>query len=183
MTEAGRNYVLLDRDGVINRDLPGSVCSTSEFELLPGAAQAIAALNRKGYHVLVITNQACVGRGDLTPAGLDSIHQLMQRQIAEHGGRIEGIYVCPHVDADNCDCRKPRSGLVDRARKDHGFERAATWMLGDSERDIDAALNAGCRAALVRTGKNEAGKLDLGVPVFDDLAHFARELEDQRSGT
>ena len=172
--------VLLDRDGVINRDLPGSVCSSSDFEMLPGAGEAIAELNRKGYHVLVITNQACVGRDDLTAAGLEAIHLLMQRQVARHGGNIERIYVCPHVDEDHCDCRKPRTGLVDRAYEDYGFERAETWMIGDSERDIEAALRAGCQPALVRTGKNAAGDLDLGVPVFDDLAHFAREIEDRR---
>jgi D-glycero-D-manno-heptose 1,7-bisphosphate phosphatase len=172
--------VLLDRDGVINRDLPGSVCSTSDFELLPGAGEAIAELNRKGYHVLVITNQACIGRGDLTAAGLEAIHEQLQRYLARLGSRIERFYVCPHVDEDNCDCRKPRAGLIERAHEDYGFDRAATWMIGDSERDIEAALSAGCRAGLVRSGKNVAGSMRPKIPLFDDLAHFAREIEDRR---
>jgi D-glycero-D-manno-heptose 1,7-bisphosphate phosphatase len=172
--------VLLDRDGVINRDLPGSVCSTSDFEILPGAGDAIAELNRKGYHVLVITNQACIGRGDLTTAGLEAIHEQLQRYLARLGGRIERFYVCPHVDEDHCDCRKPRAGLIERAHDDYGFDRAATWMIGDSERDIEAALSAGCRAGLVRSGKNAAGSLRPNIPLFDDLAHFAREIEDRR---
>ena len=175
--------VLLDRDGVINRDLPGSVCSTSDFELLPGAGKAIAELNRKGYHVLVITNQACIGRGDLAAATLEAIHEQLQRHLARLGGRIDRFYVCPHVDEDNCDCRKPRAGLIERAYEDYGFERAATWMIGDSERDVEAALSAGCRAGLVRSGKNTDGGLRPEVPLFDDLAHFAREIEDQRKAS
>jgi len=175
--------VLLDRDGVINRDLPGSVCSTSDFELLPGAARAIAEMNRKGYHVLVITNQACVGRGDLTPAGLEAIHRLLQRRLAGHGGRIERFYVCPHTDADNCDCRKPRTGLIERARADYGFQPAATWMVGDSARDIEAALGAGCRPGLVRTGNGVDGNLHAHVREFEDLSEFARELRDLSSAS
>jgi D-glycero-D-manno-heptose 1,7-bisphosphate phosphatase len=181
--EIVNHFVLLDRDGVINRDLPGSVRSASDFELLPGAGEAIAELNRKGYHVLVITNQACIGRGDLTAAGLEAIHEQLQQRLARLGGRIERFYVCPHVDEDNCDCRKPRAGLIERAHEDYGFERAATWMIGDSERDVEAALSAGCRAALVRTGKNMAGVFCPDVPLFDDLAHFARNIEDQRKAS
>jgi len=172
-----KHCVLLDRDGVINRDLPGSVCSRTDFEMLPGAAQAIAELNRKGYHVLVITNQACVGRGDLAESELTAIHELMRRQVERFGGRIDRIYVCPHVDEDDCDCRKPRPGLIEQAHEDFGFECAATWVVGDSDRDIEAARRAGCRAALVTTGKGLAGERPAGIPEFEDLAHFAREIE------
>jgi len=172
------NCVLLDRDGVINRDRPGSVCAMGDFEILPHAARAIAQLNAKGYHVLVISNQACVGRGELAPEGLDAIHHELQRQLGRLGGRIDRFYVCPHVDEDDCNCRKPRPGLIDLACADYGFERAATWLVGDSARDVEAARRAGCRPALVRTGKSLSGSWHTGVPVFDDLAQFARELVD-----
>jgi D-glycero-D-manno-heptose 1,7-bisphosphate phosphatase len=178
-TDSG-HCVLLDRDGVINRDLPGSVCSTSDFELLPGAGQAIAEMNRKGYHVLVITNQACVGRGDLSPDGLEAIHLLLQRQLAGYGGRVERFYVCPHTDADDCDCRKPRTGLIDRARADYGFEPAATWLIGDSARDIEAALRSGCRPGLVRTGKGMDDSQGSKVAEFVDLLEFAGTLRNVR---
>jgi len=174
------HFVLLDRDGVINKNRPGSVCSVDDFELLAGAADAIAALNRKGYRGLVITNQACVGRGDLSSTELDAIHRLMLEQVAEAGGEIEAIYVCPHRDEDECDCRKPKPGLIMQAHADYGFDLAATWMIGDSPRDAEAALAAGCRAALVRSGTRLRTTPRTGVTVFDNLSAFVRQLEDRR---
>jgi len=173
-------FVLFDRDGVINKDLPGSVCSVDDFELLPGAADAIAAANRKGYRVLVITNQACVGRGDLSAAELDAIHRLMLEQVAAAGGVIDAIYVCPHTDADACECRKPRPGLIEQAYEDYGFDRANTWMIGDAVRDAEAALAAGVRPALVLSGKRLAEPLATEVTVFDNLRAFVRQLENRR---
>jgi D-glycero-D-manno-heptose 1,7-bisphosphate phosphatase len=177
------HFVLLDRDGVINKDLPGSVCSIDDFELLPGAGEAIAELNRKGYRAIVITNQACVGRGDLMPADLDGIHRLMLEQIAKADGKIDSIYVCPHIDADYCDCRKPRPGLIEQAYADYGFDRETTWMVGDSDRDIEAALAAGCRAALVHSGKQVQAPLQTGVSVFGNLPAFVRHLEERQKQT
>lgn len=173
-------FVLFDRDGVINRDLPGSVCSVDDFELLPGAADAIAAVNRKGYRVLVITNQACVGRGDVSAAELDAIHRLMVEQVAAAGGVIDAIYVCPHTHADDCDCRKPRPGLIEQAHQDYGFDRTDTWMVGDAMRDVEAALAAAIRPALVRSGKPLPEPLRTGVTVFDNLSAFVRQLENRR---
>ena len=177
--DTGR-FVLLDRDGVINEDLPGSVCSLDDFKLLSGAAAAIAEMNRKSYRVLVITNQACVGRGDLAESELEVMHRLMLEQIADAGGAIDAIYVCPHTDEDDCDCRKPRPGLIEQAHADYGFDRATTWMVGDSPRDVEAALAAGCRAALVRSGKRMPSGVRTGVTVFDNLSAFVRQLEGQR---
>jgi D-glycero-D-manno-heptose 1,7-bisphosphate phosphatase len=180
MSDERHYFVLLDRDGVINRDVPGSVCSIDDFELLPGAGEAVAELNRKGYGAIVITNQACVGRGDLASAELDGIHRLMLEQITEAGGIIDNIYVCPHIDEDDCNCRKPRPGLIEQAHAEYGFDRAATWMVGDSDRDVEAALTAGCRAALVRSGKPVQAALQTGVTVFDNLSDFVRDLEDRQ---
>ncbi len=168
--------VLLDRDGVINVDRPGSVLHRREFRLLPRVGEAIAEMNRRGYRVLVLTNQACIGRGELSWQELGQIHARMQRRIADAGGKIDAIYVCPHVDEDNCDCRKPKPGLVRQAQLQHDFRPGDTWMVGDAERDIEAAINAGCRPALLRTGKGAAVRSGRDVAVFDDLAHFARNL-------
>ncbi len=173
-------FVLLDRDGVINKDLPGSVCRVEDFELLPDAATAIARLNDLGFAVLVITNQACVGRGDLAIDELRAIHARMHEEIAAAGGKIDAVYVCPHTDDDDCDCRKPRPGLIEQAARDYGFDRAATWMVGDSERDVVAAHAAGCRAALARSGKSLPGRARNDVPVFDRLLEFVDALSEGR---
>ena len=177
MHGTGNKFILLDRDGVVNADRPRSVLSVDDFELLPGVDRAIALLNRKGYTVLVITNQACVGRGELTLRELDRIHAGMREQLAAGAAQIDAIFVCPHTDADGCDCRKPRPGLVRQAQLQFGFEPRETWLVGDDRRDIRAALAAGCRAALVRTGKGKRIDPPPGVPVFADLLDFAQQID------
>ena len=171
-----KEFILLDRDGVINEDRSKSVLSSDEFVLLPFAAEAIALANRKGYGVLVITNQACVGRGELASDELYAIHRYMCKLIEMAGGRIEEIYVCPYTDADRCDCRKPAPGLISRAHAKYGFDPGGTWLVGDAPLDIDAAIAAGCRPALVRTGKGAGISVAPGIPVFRDLMHFSEQL-------
>lgn len=167
--------ILLDRDGVLNRDLSTSVCSVAEFELLPGSAEAIARLHRAGFTLLVITNQACVGRGDLAPDELERIHRRLIDQVDAAGGRIDDIFVCAHTDADACDCRKPKPGLIHQAQAKWGFEPGDTWFVGDARRDVQAAEAAGCRPVLVRTGKGEQTAAEFPqLPAFDDLLAFAQ---------
>lgn len=173
-----KKFVLLDRDGVINEDRPGSVLSVEHFELLPDVDRAIKLIRRKGYGVLVITNQACVGRGELARSELDRIHRKMREELETEDTRIEDIYVCAHTDDDGCDCRKPRPGLIEQARRDFGFEPKETWLVGDDLRDIQAATAAGCRPALVRTGKGARVDAPAGVTVFEDLMDFARRIDD-----
>ena len=172
------NVILLDRDGVINRDLPTSVLSREQFEMLAPSPAAIALLNRKGYRIAVVTNQACVGRGELSGDELDRIHQMMREQVAEAGGHIDAIYVCPHTDDDRCDCRKPRTGLIDRARDELGFVPEHTWMVGDDLRDVEAARAAGCRPAVVHSGKLRADQTPADVASYRDLMDFARSVAD-----
>jgi len=171
------SFVLLDRDGVLNVDRPHSVRDRTEFELIDGAAMAVQTINEKGYRVAVVTNQACVGRGDLAPDELNAIHRIMRRQIREAGGHVEDIYVCPHVDTDECECRKPNPGLLRQAQKDYGFELENTFFVGDDVRDMQAAQNAGARPAVVRTGKGDRWDPPPEVPVFDDLSDFAAQLD------
>lgn len=176
MADRAGCFILLDRDGVLNEDLPGSVLNEDDFVMLPDAARAITELNRKGYRVLVVTNQACVGRGELNPDVLNRIHESMLRTVRAAGGDIEQIYVCPHTDEDDCDCRKPRPGLLMRAQREFGFDPSLTWMVGDTDRDVAAAISAGVRAAVVRTDGDPGYHPPEGVPVFDDLMHFAQEI-------
>jgi len=169
--------VLLDRDGVLNQDLPGAVTTLRELSLVPGSDRAVALLSRAGYAVLVITNQAAVGRGQLSGTELTRINDQLSAWIIAAGGRIDRFYVCPHTEQEGCPCRKPRPGLIERAASEWGFARAQTWFVGDAERDVAAGLAAGCRPALVRTGKGRAAAAaHPEVPLYDDLLAFATAL-------
>ena len=176
MTESSSHFVLLDRDGVLNVDRPHSVRDRSEFELIDGAAEGVRRMNEKGYQVIVVTNQACVGRGDLAPDELNAIHEILHQKVSDAGGEIAGIYVCPHVDADECRCRKPSPGLLKQAYQDHGFDLSETFFVGDDERDMKAAKRAGARPAVVRTGKGTQWEPPAQVPVFEDVMGFAKHL-------
>jgi len=176
MERSSSPFILLDRDGVLNVDRAHSVRDRSEFELIDGAARAVKTMNEKGYRAVVVTNQACVGRGDLAPDELKAIHRILRQKVRDFGGHIDDIYVCPHVDADQCSCRKPSPGLLREAQQDYGFHLSSTFFVGDDDRDMQAALNAGARPAVVRTGKGDRWDPPAHVPVFDDLKHLADQL-------
>ncbi|MBF0154410.1 MAG: HAD family hydrolase [Magnetococcales bacterium] len=177
--------LLLDRDGVLNHDRPDYVQSVEQLHLLPGVPEAMRRLREAGVVSLVITNQACVGKGLITQATLDEIHERLSAGIAAAGGEIARYYLCTHRTEDRCACRKPAPGLILQAHQAWGFDPARTWMVGDAERDVQAAEAAGCRAALVRTGKGEASALKRpDVPAFADLAAFVEFfLNDCKQGS
>jgi D-glycero-D-manno-heptose 1,7-bisphosphate phosphatase len=157
-----RRVVFLDRDGVINRDSPVYVKSWTEFEFLPRSLRALANLTAHGFTVIVITNQSAVGRGLISAAGLERMHRRMCAAVAAHGGRIRDIFFCPHRPADRCRCRKPKPGLILRARQIHGIDLTTAIMVGDSAKDIACARSAGCRCALlVQTGNGLRAQRDL----------------------
>lgn len=165
--------VLVDRDGVLNRDRADSVLTPNQLEVIPAAMQAVRRLCEAGYAVVVITNQAGIGRGLLTEEGLEEIHEKLKREVSRAGGRLAAIYHCPHHPDAGCACRKPAPGLILQAREDWGFDPARTWMVGDSVKDIEAAETVGCRAVLVKTGKGrESAKERPEAPVFEDLLDF-----------
>jgi histidinol-phosphate phosphatase family protein len=141
--------VFLDRDGVINKKAPAGdyITRWEDFEVLPGVVEAISQLNRNGAYVVVITNQRCIATGLMTIAELEAMHQRMLAFLAERGARIDGIYYCPHEMEPPCRCRKPAPGMFIDAARDHGIELPASWMIGDSEIDIEAGKNAGCKTA------------------------------------
>jgi len=143
---------LLDRDGVINRRVPdGYVTSWEQFRFLPRSIDAIARLAKAGFRAIVISNQACVGKSLLTPEDLEVITARFLAEVERCGGRIEAVYYCPHREEDGCECRKPRPGLIVRAQKEHGFRFSDTYLIGDSERDLLAARNAGCSAIMIQS--------------------------------
>ena len=175
---AHHNVVFLDRDGVINRDSPHFIKSWSEFEFLPGSLDALAALNRAGFEVIIITNQSAVHRQLISMADLLQMHHLMQAAVRSHGGQIRDIFFCPHLPGEGCSCRKPKPGMINRACRKYGLDPKLTTMVGDSAKDIECARNAGCRrAVLVRTGNGHAAFRELkakGVP----LDFLAENLDD-----
>lgn len=147
MTTAFQNIrgVFLDRDGVVNRKPPEGayVGRWSDFHILPGVEAAVAALNRAGIRVIVISNQRGIALGHYTAADVDALHARLQQHLAAHGARIDAFYYCPH-DKNQCDCRKPKTGLFEQAFRDFpGISRSNSIVIGDSLSDIDAARNLG----------------------------------------
>ncbi|MGI4982022.1 MAG: D-glycero-beta-D-manno-heptose 1,7-bisphosphate 7-phosphatase [Janthinobacterium lividum] len=175
---SARKLVVLDRDGVINRDSAAFIKSPDEWQPIAGSLEAIARLNRAGFRVVVATNQSGIGRGLFDTAMLNEIHSKMHRAAAAAGARIDAVFFCPHTSQDRCDCRKPRPGMLEQIidRCDVA-DASRVPMVGDALRDLQAAAAAGFRPHLVRTGKGAqtlaAGGLPDGTQVHDDLRQFA----------
>ena len=150
-----RRAVFLDRDGVINENRPDYVKSWDEYVFLPGALEALRQLATSDFAILVISNQSAVGRGLISPQQLEDIHRRMVQEIERSGGRIDAIECCPHRPADGCGCRKPRPGLLQRAAARFDLDLTASYLVGDAQTDVEAALNAGCQPILVRTGRGQ----------------------------
>lgn len=148
--------VLLDRDGVLNKKPPRAeyVRTWADFEWLPGAKEALKLFNDAGYRVIVVSNQAGIARGAMTEADLASIHDHMKEETAQAGGRIDAIYYCPHGWDDNCDCRKPKPGMLFQAQREHHLDLSRTPFIGDDERDAEAADAAGCPALLLSNSES-----------------------------
>lgn len=171
--------VVLDRDGVINQDSPDYIKSPAEWQPVPGSLAAIAALKAAGHRVVVASNQSGLARGLFDAATLEAIHAKMNRALAAEGARLDGIYFCPHGPADGCDCRKPAPGLLRRIAADFAVPASSLLMIGDAERDLQAARAVGARAILVLTGKGRATRDAMDPPpaeVYPDLAAVVRQL-------
>lgn len=138
--------VFLDRDGVINRKRDDYVKNTSELVILPDASKAIKLLNENNYLVIIITNQSAINRGIITHGILAEIHELMKKEIGKYGAHIDAIYYCPHKPDENCSCRKPKTGLIEKAISDYSISIDFSWLVGDSESDTLAAAKIGIKA-------------------------------------
>ncbi|MDO9226932.1 MAG: D-glycero-beta-D-manno-heptose 1,7-bisphosphate 7-phosphatase [Pseudomonadota bacterium] len=172
--------VILDRDGVINFDSDQFIKNPQEWQPIPGSLEAIARLCQAGYRVVVASNQSGVGRGLFDMSTLNDIHAKMHKLVAQSGGRIDAVFFCPHAADSRCNCRKPKPGLFQeiavRLRRDlHGVP-----AIGDSLRDLQAALAVGARPMLVKTGKGlrtlEGGQMPEDTPVYEDLADAVQAI-------
>ena len=173
--------MILDRDGVVNRDSAEFVKNVGEFVPLPGSIEAIAELGRAGYTVAVASNQSGLARGLFDRRALRAMHRKLRRLVAAAGGRVDRIVVCPHGPDDGCRCRKPRPGLLLRLARHYDMTLDGVPVVGDSLRDLEAAVAAGAQPILVRTGNGRKTARSLPaalqqVPIFDDLAAVAKEL-------
>lgn len=167
--------VILDRDGVINEDSNDYIKSAAEWVPLPGSIEAIARLSRAGFTVAVASNQSGIGRGLFSRSALYSMHRKMRRLVAAAGGVLGKIAYCPHAPNDNCDCRKPRPGLLLRIGAYYGCSLDGVPIIGDSFRDLQAAAAVGARPVLVLTGKGRAARReledsDIDAAVYRDLS-------------
>lgn len=175
--------VILDRDGVINYDSASYIKTPDEWKPIPGSTEAIARLSRAGYAICVATNQAALERGLFDIETLEAIHDKMRRSVEALGGRISGVFYCPHAPETGCDCRKPKPGLLLQISRKFGVPLKDVPFIGDSRRDLDAAASAGARPMLVRTGNGRETErmrnLPAGTTVFDDLASAAAALIDR----
>lgn len=144
-------FVFLDRDGVLNRKAPSGkyITCLEDFEVLPGVGEAVAALNRSGRKVFVVTNQRGVALGLYSLSDLDRMHDKLRAVLAEQGAHLDAIYVCPH-DYGQCACRKPQTGLIEQAFADFPASRPENSLIaGDSLRDIEAGLRAGLTTVFI----------------------------------
>jgi D-glycero-D-manno-heptose 1,7-bisphosphate phosphatase len=157
--ENKQRAVFLDRDGVINQ-LNGHIKSPNDFALIDGAAQAIRAINQLGYLAIVVTNQPVIARGECTEKELDIIHKKMETELGKEGAYIDDLFYCPHHPDRgfpgerpelkiDCDCRKPKPGMLLKAAQKYNIDLPRSWMVGDDDRDIQAGINAGCKTALI----------------------------------
>ncbi len=150
--------VFLDRDGTLNHDT-GYIKSAEEMTLLPGVGAALARLKQAGARLVVVTNQSGVGRGYVTSKALESIHAKLRLLLAEEKVTLDGLYFCPHHPDDRCNCRKPATGMIDRAAAELQVDLSRAYVIGDSARDVELAKLVGVPSLLVMTGPSGTGTL------------------------
>ena len=172
--------IILDRDGVINYDSDQFIKSPEEWKPIPGSLEAIARLNQAGYRVAVATNQSGIGRGLFDMPTLNAIHDKMHKSLAQVGGRVDAIFFCPHTNDANCECRKPKSGMIEEVAIRFGVSLKGVPAVGDSLRDLEAAGRLGAQPYLVLTGKGTKTQAKGGLPegtlIYPDLASVVSSL-------
>ena len=172
--------LILDRDGVINKDSDQYIKSPEEWRPLPGSLEAIALLTQAGYRIVVATNQSGIGRGLFDMATLNAIHNKMHKAVNQAGGRIEAVFFCPDTDASKSPCRKPNPGMFHAIAERFNTPLTNVPAVGDALRDLQAAATVGARPLLVLTGKGKKTQASGGLPdetqTFADLAGVAQVL-------
>jgi D-glycero-D-manno-heptose 1,7-bisphosphate phosphatase len=178
--------VILDRDGVINQDSAEFIKSPDEWIPIPDSLEAIARLHHAGFRVYIASNQSGIGRGLFDIETLNNIHQRLIDELQKKGGRIDAILFCPHAPDQHCDCRKPRPGLYLQIARRTKQSLINVPVIGDSMRDLEAAITVGARPLLVRTGKGEQTLLRYadfltGITCFDNLSEAVNQLISEAS--
>jgi D-glycero-D-manno-heptose 1,7-bisphosphate phosphatase len=172
--------IVLDRDGVINHDSDQFIKAPDEWRPIPGSLEAVARLNHAGFRVVVATNQSGVGRGLLDIGTLNAIHEKMHKALAQAGGRLDAIFYCPHTADSQCECRKPKPGMLEEIGRRFNVDMTGVPCVGDSRRDLVAADAVGAQPMLVLTGKGETTLRDGNFPkntvIFPDLAFAVSAL-------
>jgi D-glycero-D-manno-heptose 1,7-bisphosphate phosphatase len=172
--------IILDRDGVVNHDSDHFIKSPQEWKPIAGSLEAIARLNQAGYRVVLATNQSGLGRGLFDMAALNAINLKMFNWLAQHGGRIDAIFFCPHSSDANCKCRKPKVGMFEEIAQRFNISLRDVPSVGDSLRDLQASHAAGAQPILVLTGKGDKTKITGGLPpdtaIFANLAEAAKAI-------
>lgn len=156
MSTMHEKVIFIDRDGVINKKMPEGdyVKSWEEFEFRPGSIVALKLLIGTGYAIFVVTNQRGIARKLMSEDDLATIHKNMEADLGKHGIRLAGIYHCPHGYEDNCECRKPKPGLLLRAAREHDLDLTESLLIGDSESDMQAGIAAGCKTMFLGSAGN-----------------------------
>ena len=174
--------VFLDRDGTIAKDAH-YCCHPEDFVLFAQAAEVIKLLNKRGFKVIIITNQSGIGQGYLSEETLGEIHKKMAEELAREGASVDGIYYCPHHPDDNCNCRKPKPSLILQAARDFDVDMEHSFMVGDRQKDIDLGKAVGCRTILVGALPlvNNAGALPDAL--VSDLAELPYAIFKLQAGT
>jgi D-glycero-D-manno-heptose 1,7-bisphosphate phosphatase len=149
-----RPAVFLDRDGTITEEV-GYLNHLSRLSVLPFAAAAIRRLNEAAMPVIVVTNQSGVSRGYFPESLVSEVHDVLRKHLLSSGALLDGIYYCPHGSTDRCACRKPQTGMLQKAAQEHRLDLARSFVVGDRCGDVELAANAGARGILVRTGYGE----------------------------
>jgi D,D-heptose 1,7-bisphosphate phosphatase len=172
-----RPAVFLDRDGTINVEV-NYLSSPEQMQLIDGVPAAIQRLRDAGFAIIVVTNQSGVARGYLTAETLDAIHHKLHTELAAAGTRVDGIYFCAHHPDENCNCRKPKSGLFLQAAREHNLDLRASLMIGDAESDLLAAKNLQMPSILVRTGHGAARLARIAAWTDYQPSYIADDLRD-----
>ena len=172
--------IVLDRDGVINHDSAQFIKTPDEWRPIPGSLEAIARLNHAGFRVVIATNQSGIGRGLFDMATLNTIHEKMHRALAHVGGRLDALFYCPHTADAQCECRKPKTGMLKEIGVRFGVDMSGVPCVGDGLRDLTAADAVGAQPMLVLTGKGERtlreGNFPKNTLIFPDLAFATSAL-------
>lgn len=165
-----RPAVFLDRDGVINENRDNYILSWADVEFLPGVFESLRQLADSDFVVVMVTNQSAVGRGLVTLEAVVAINDGIVARVGQENGRIDRSYICPHRPDEDCQCRKPRPGMLLRAAQELGIDLRRSYLIGDAVTDVEAALRAGCVPILVLTGRGERQRAGLHASGYDNVA-------------